>query len=423
MPHQIAVTVKAAVRPGQVGPLKGWLAEAASTDRRVELFPFERLPVHFARLVVLDEDVDIDGAPIPAALVFLADVDAPEDRFLDDLATVAGQGLDGAFSHCEGYPAQATVGTRVTWMRTRSIRSSAFYINTVGRSVEQIRAEQRLREEIEDFIDGSDRNWSVMSPAAVRAAVREHVSSVPGLSWALKPAPGPSLRWGLGELVDLLAVGTAGVLLLPAAALVVPPWLLAIRLAELRDVPTTGPPDPAHVDELTRAEDRVAQNQFSAVGHLKPGFLRRATVMSVLFAINEAARHVFNRGNLAGVKTIHFARWTFIDNSRRLLFTSNYDGSLESYMDDFIDKVAWSLNAAFSNGIGYPRTRWLIGGGAKDEQAFKSYIRKRQIPTQLWYSAYPDLTALNIGANARLRAGLAEDHLQPDEEQEWARLL
>ena len=34
----------------------------------------------------------------------------------------------------------------------------------------------------------------------------------------------------------------------------------------------------------------------------------------------------------------------------RVAFLSTYDGSLESYMDDFIDKVAWGLNAIFSNG-------------------------------------------------------------------------
>ena len=30
----------------------------------------------------------------------------------------------------------------------------------------------------------------------------------------------------------------------------------------------------------------------------------------------------------------------FLDDKQRLIFISNYDGSLESYMDDFIDKVA-----------------------------------------------------------------------------------
>ena len=67
------------------------------------------------------------------------------------------------------------------------------------------------------------------------------------------------------------------------------------------------------------------------------------------------------------MKTIHFARWVFIDGKRRMFFASNYDGSLESYMDDFIDKVAWGLNLVFSNGVGYPRTSWLVRGGARNE--------------------------------------------------------
>ena len=76
-------------------------------------------------------------------------------------------------------------------------------------------------------------------------------------------------------------------------------------------------------------------------------------------------------------------------------------------MDDFIDKVAFGLNAAFSNGVGYPKTRWLVTEGAKDEQAFKNYLRTHQIPTQIWYSAYGDLTARNIADNAAIRAGLS----------------
>ena len=54
------------------------------------------------------------------------------------------------------------------------------------------------------------------------------------------------------------------------------------------------------------------------------------------------------------------------------MFASSYDGSLESYMDDFIDKVAWGLNAAFSNGVGYPKTNWLVADGATDEQALSA---------------------------------------------------
>ena len=44
-----------------------------------------------------------------------------------------------------------------------------------------------------------------------------------------------------------------------------------------------------------------------------------------------------------------------LDDKRRLFFASNYDGSLDSYMDDFINKVALGMNLVFSNGIGFPR--------------------------------------------------------------------
>jgi hypothetical protein len=106
------------------------------------------------------------------------------------------------------------------------------------------------------------------------------------------------------------------------------------------------------------------------------------------------------------VKSIHFARWVFLDERRRVVFASSYDGSVESYMDDFIDKVWWGLNAVFSNGVGYPRTRWLLFGGARDERAFKRVLRRRQEPVQLFYSAYQDMTALNLQNNQELRAGL-----------------
>jgi hypothetical protein len=111
-----------------------------------------------------------------------------------------------------------------------------------------------------------------------------------------------------------------------------------------------------------------------------------------------------------------------LDGSARSVFASNYDGSTESYMDDFIDKVAWGLNAVFSNGAGYPKTRWLLFGGARDEQAFKGFLRVHQLPTQVWFAAYDQVSALNIVDNARMRAGL-HGELDERETQVWLRLL
>ena len=142
------------------------------------------------------------------------------------------------------------------------------------------------------------------------------------------------------------------------------------------------------------------------MGPVKPGWVRRVTITGVLLAIDYVTRHVLNHENLAGVKTIHFARWVALDDWRRVIFASNYDGSLESYMDDFIDKVAFGLNASFSHGVGFPRTRWLFFEGARREEEFKDYLRVHQVPTPVWYSAYEALSAPNLANNALIRSGL-----------------
>jgi hypothetical protein len=75
-------------------------------------------------------------------------------------------------------------------------------------------------------------------------------------------------------------------------------------------------------------------------------------------------------------------------------------------MDDFINKTGWGLNIIFSCGVAYPRTRWLIKDGSKNEQRFKDTNRRHQIPTQVWYKAYPGLTAFDLARNTRVRKGL-----------------
>src|SRR4029079_8566791 len=129
----------------------------------------EELPVHFARFVVLDEATDRDGNAIAPSLLFMADIDAPLGGFLRQLAQVAADGLDQIFRHCAEYPKEPTPGARVAYLRDRMIDAGAAYINTVGRSLEQVRSEAQLRDAIEAFLDR--RSWSRVDAAAVRAAV------------------------------------------------------------------------------------------------------------------------------------------------------------------------------------------------------------------------------------------------------------
>jgi hypothetical protein len=76
----------------------------------------------------------------------------------------------------------------------------------------------------------------------------------------------------------------------------------------------------------------------------------------------------------------------------------------------------------FTNGYGYPRTRWIIFEGAQDELAFKNYIRNHQLQTQVWYSAYPQLTAVNINNNQAIRAGLF-GQMSEQEAEAWLQRL
>ena len=143
----------------------------------------------------------------------------------------------------------------------------------------------------------------------------------------------------------------------------------------------------------------------------------------MLLTVDYAARHIVRAGRLGRIRTIHFARWVFVAGRERMMFCSNYDGSVDSYMDDFIDKAAFGLNAFFSNGIGYPRTNWLIKDGCWDERNYKEYIRRHTIPTQVWYKAYAGLTAVDLERNTRIRRGLESPKLSDQEAREWVALL
>jgi hypothetical protein len=384
--------------------------------------PFGRLrTAHYARLVLLETTRDLHGEAIPAELLYMSDVDEPLSDHLDDLLALA-PGLDHVFGCCDGYPPrrEATREARRRWLESRMILTQAFYVNTVGRTVVQVQRESLLHTAIEHFLDGAD--WDGRDPLEVRAAIQDHVNTRPELGWARAPVHGPApldiVRDVVGVALPLAGVLAAAPVLVP----LLPLYALLLRRHELHDMVETERPTAAHERRLAELEDRGPQNQFSAIGFVKPGLLRRVTIEVAVRGLDIAARHVFNRGSLAGVKTIHFAHWTKLDSGRRLIFASNYDGTVKSYNDDFIDKVWWGLNLVFGNGVGWPRSFLLIWGGARDEQAFKNYLRCHQIPTQVWYSAYPDLTAVNINNNAEIRAGLVGS-MSSEEAERWLRLI
>ena len=423
--HQVAVTISIPVKLAAVEQLRAVLEEMGEDATNNSRIPFGQIDgLHFARFVLLDPSTDLAGAMLPARLLFLLDCDAPSKTRLADVVRVGKQGLDDILQHCEGYPGpeQRTGRGRYRYLRANTIPTDVSYVNTQGRPLAQVRAEARLREAIGDFVDASLHEWQSLSGAEVRERIQAFVKSRPDLDFALKPAARPSIVWRIGEWLHRLRVLLTALFFAPLALLAGPLFVFLLRRAEKTDPAPRLVPDPTHLERLAAAEDHLVQNQFTAVGLLKPGRFRRITAVVVLWLVNAGTRHIYNRGVLTGVRTIHAARWVFLDDRRRLAFASNYDGSLENYMGDFIDKVSWGLNAVFSNGLEYPRTNWLVRDGAKDELAFKSYIRVRQVPTQVWYSALGDLTTVGMANNARIRAGLSGE-MDDAEIASWLRLL
>ena len=82
-------------------------------------------------------------------------------------------------------------------------------------------------------------------------------------------------------------------------------------------------------------EDVVSQNQLTLVTDIRAGQVDR--VRAVMAAIDSYARRLAPPGSLIGISTIHFVRWLVIDDGRRLMMLSDYDGSWESYIDEFAE--------------------------------------------------------------------------------------
>jgi hypothetical protein len=290
--------------------------------------------------------------------------------------------------------------------------------------VRQIREEAALHDVLAAYASTPARAEGITDPRELHSELVDHVSAHrrAGALTLSEPERTP-FGWRLRNAAHALAGPVIAVLLMPFLLLYLPIFLWQLRRRETVDPEILPRPDLKSRAEIARHEDYDTTNPYLVVGCLKPGRFRLWTTIALLSVVDYGARHLFNRGHLARVRTIHFARWVFLNGRRQMFFASNYDGSLEAYMDDFINKVGWGLNLLFSNGVGYPRTNWLIFGGSDNEQKFEYYIFRHQVPIDVWYKAYPGLTAFDLIRNSLIRDGLTRRDMTDDEAREWLNLI
>ncbi len=430
MTPQSTFTVLAPIDPAREGELRGLLDAMNDAPGRVDpnnqIVPFEQFDtLHFARLLILDDqtvgDVEIHGLArrtYPLYLAFLGDIDGGERAFLKELARRAGPGLRAVFSCCEGFRPDTDL---VAWMKQHRSAPIANFVNTRGRTVTQIREEAALWDALQRRVDAGVPGDTAL---ARYETLRDFATGEIDAGRLRFTAPGRTpLLWSIRKFVHMVGMPMLALAFLPVLIATLPFYVVALRRLERSDPELIPTVDQEYSDALAATEDHDVTNQFSALGSRKPGSVRLITTLGVLMTIEYAARHLTWPGRLGRIRTIHFARWVFVGGRDRVVFCSNYDGGVDTYMDDFINKAGFGLNASFSNCIGYPTTNWLIRDGCKDERKYKEFLRRHTIPTQVWYKAYPGLTAIDLDRNSRLRQGLLAEEMTERDAADWLALL
>ena len=406
--------------------------------------------LHFARFAIVEEG---ETKPIfgpkkylPAALVLSLVFDGTKVECVEQLIAAARRELDIVYASCEGYPGAKVDASQVRdYLFARDVVPFVFYQGVVGLSVSAVDRTATLRDELRAQLDARLHRGTAETSASLARELRPRPPSIatsdlppslPALSeyalrlrvlaWILVVASPFVLfasmtgiaAWKLGASEESsVAAG-----LLPLAFL-----LALLALHEGMDARSsareTTPPLERDFSRVRVMEDVAAQNALSHCVVVKPGIVRWAALRVVFWAIRQRVsivdRHV---GSLGGIASIHFARWVPLDGGDRLLFLSDYDGSLESYLAEFVDRASGGLSSIWSNTLGFPETRLLVFKGARDEDRFKKWTRDKQIETPIWYSAYPQRTVANIQNDLRISQLLAADKPGP-EDPAWLALL
>jgi hypothetical protein len=422
---QNALSVITRVKPDQVEALQALLDSVGNDIYGNPTLRFaEVTSTHFASMVLLNRDTRF-----PPSLVFESNHDGDQASHLDDLCNHAAAGLRAIYGKCVAYPEEADTDPAALkrYLVDNSVKTPAFYIGCYGQSIASIQNAMNTRQAIEDFLDAAQKDGSLRGQGQrqIYEKIQQHLRDQP-----VAPAYRPKQTHA--SIVRRSNVAKMAWILLAAGLLLKWPrpilialgvFIVVLRFHEINDARTKGP-TPLPIDpRLFGKEDIYTQNHLTTLVNVKPGAFRLGTLKGVLLLVNVLAKTVFIAGNLGGIPTIHFARWLLMDEDRRLLFFSNYDGSWASYLGDFVDKANYGLTAVWSNTENFPPAEFLFFGGARHIEAFKLWSRQHNEYASVWYSAYPDATVSNITDAVIIRDGLYGSHLSDADLAAWFKLL
>jgi hypothetical protein len=137
--------------------------------------------------------------------------------------------------------------------------------------------------------------------------------------------------------------------------------------------------------------DGVA-SEFLVVTKIKPG--QAPALRKTIEALNSPSREQTRRAAVRDIGTIHDARHAIFDNDTRFLFASVFDGSWDTYIDDFATTaIADVFSEVFQFSEGFP--------GISDPNV-KDWFVAHQVPAISFTSAYPELTTKQVWKDQRV---------------------
>lgn len=430
---------------GELPPEKSAAARQALQTGAAPFGLEDLAQLHYLRIFVVDAEEGPRGQVFPPRLVLSAVFDGETEQFVRDWIALAGDRLAMLFAFCVDFPKRGGAQEVRDWLFHHAHRPETFHIGAVRHQVADIRAESALHDAIQTFADRQCEAgvWDHGNPCRIHQDIQKHVA----LRQDLPRAPRGSTPWRIHllQLLDLLKIiATPLIPTALAAWLLVAParqspgwlliftllilgglsllWFLTIRLYESLEPDVVVRPAPGHVAALVDREDFGSQNQFTMLTPVRDSRFRRLNLRLTLWLSNGFSRHLWNRGKLSGVATIHFARFHRLDNGRRLLFMSDFDGGWDRYLFDFLSLGSFAVVPNWTNLHGCPKTRFLIWPTRGFGQRFLPFTRANQRPTDLWYCAIGHLTLHDIQRNARVRAGLF-DKLNETKVRAWLALF
>ncbi|HEX8495537.1 MAG TPA: hypothetical protein VF658_22185 [Pyrinomonadaceae bacterium] len=149
----------------------------------------------------------------------------------------------------------------------------------------------------------------------------------------------------------------------------------------------------------------MKQNPLTVIVPIKPEAV--GALRDVLAKINEELKSGANVWFRRSPST-HFARWVILDNNKQrplqLYFSCNYDGDLDDYLGELVDKLPPEMDEVWNKCEGYTPLGSLDAQSRKKK--FAAFIKSYKLRAQAFYAACAGASVEDILTAAKIRQSI-----------------